>query len=344
MNKNEESRVKELTIKAYSVVAYQYFYEIKDPEFLILDDIESHKGRQKKAARLLMEAGVINPSSSDKRLDRYNNLKYTHGYRINNMSDSQVYAVKDEFSVFWKDYKDACSSLSYEELRYSGYKTIATSKYLYSKEKINRQELLHIFWNQPLYDFYIKKYPNGKINTVSVYPKKYLIFRMKAALRATVELRLEKECQKLLEWALDLEKESLTIEHYWYTNEDYFKKPEKYSCERYEGEAEELKRKIACLTTEFNRLVSVIHKTKELGGYDAVKEKIRRKLIKDIVEDTPIDILDEDKKIISEYILNNSGEFTYESLYGEGSGFNIEVVTASGDHSFYIEEKVHDYA
>lgn len=345
MNAKDLERMEELRILVYAQVAVNHLREEGDPSYFDMYDIEPHRGRQRKAARLLEEAGIANYSrcmdaKRVKERNAYRSCRSGIGMRVVDFGNSRSYGEEQPFSLEWEDY--VLNSYQKEEyLLYQGYKNISSIQGYWSNERMLPKGIIFAYWNQDKYDINRRYNKLGKLMDVKVFPKRFLTDRMRAALRANVESRLKRDLQSLVEWALEVPKDTYNhkIDSFFPTH--YFSSIGKFNKEKFEGTTLEehydvcenspyLRRLQALkkdLLAEIDMVEGFISRIHAYGGYEAVLEKIRRHLIEEILDDTPLEIMEPEKRVLAEYTMNNQEEFSFEKLYLESEQEIARVTT-----------------
>ncbi len=344
MSKHEdEERLLELQIKVWGYSAKMKL--IKDPDPDLIEDvtIEGHRGRVKKALRLLGDSGDITYTATH----RTKGKKSVYGrpndtYRIHNFDLSKVHAKKPLFKRSWWCFVDHSikSTNDMDELHLIGYRDIY---------HMPNDEALYVYWHQDLFDFYNNH----------VYPKADMTTLHKAILRALVEEELFANFEK---YAADF----VGNEHSFFKSEDLynisFRNFAIYPSYFYDvsfngpnGFVEEYNKKLAEFQKVHEALMTFLRKVEEVGGFKEVMKGIRLKIMEALKRNSPIFMSNNQSDLkhynvrfytssnqrtggtgfsgpFFKFLMSHTDLFQYEVLYGDD--VSIDEVVKPNQYSF----------
>lgn len=319
---DENYRTKQLKLRVWSRVAYNRLCDIKDPDLIGICDIESHRGRQNKALRLLGDIVKYIPAKSKGR-------QKDRAYRIRKFEESKTYAKKTDFCNTWKQFHDLiyCNYLSKDTLSLEsiGYEDIS---------HLPKEGMLHVYWNRDQYSE-VKKEEEKR---VYVYPKALLETRKRVMLKAIVEHHFQKNFTSKLERYLELPKESLKKEAtYNFSVRNFSAYAANFSQNKLEGEngyIEECEHYLRYFKALRYKMLEMKKLIKKKGGYEYIIKEMRKDSIKQILKEAPLFIgynPDDDpeksytslrseriiKKLACKFVLAHGSYFDYDILYAD---------------------------
>lgn len=306
MNKQDKERLDELLLKIWSAVALKSLENENTPDILPQDDIESHKGRIDKALRLLNDYIAFFGKTK-------NSTPWAQeviNYKILRMDESKVLARRCDFTIKRDDIFNEIYVSSFNDedgIEKVGYQFI---------DRLHREEILHVYW-------YPEQYHN--INGL-VYPKDFMVERIRMILRAIVEHHFQRDFRHKVEKYLNLPegmfKDSLVfplkIRNHAFMAYN-FQEDKIFGKNGYLDEYEHY-------VEYFTKLSQNIQTLKELtiakGGYAKVVEEMRRTSLDQLAKQAPLlaNLNDEDNltpKLTAKFILHHSDVFNYEYLYSD---------------------------
>jgi len=347
----DPERTEYLKLKVWGLVAQQKLTEQKDPDIVRAYDIEYNRGRVGKAIRLLGPYVYLTRSR-----DREGVVYQVCDFE----KSSKELGVAPVFKTKWQDLHDEIHTghdiNSQENLNTVGYRKITD---------LTTKELIYVYWHQNEYD--ILKLDD----THKLYPVALRDTRTKGILRAIIEHQHQKGFSKNLEKYLGLKEGTLTIKHQKYNMDvddaydihvrNFCARAADLTHERYFGPTGFLK-EYEYYRDYFEALTKSLHKLDDIiqakGGHAAVTREMRQATMLELLEEAPLcintqpkkskeyygQISNEDeilKRYTSVFILQNSGLYTYDDLYGSDEsisyidlGSAIKDTDEKSDHKF----------
>ena len=305
----------------FGVVAKQHLYpyndDVKDVETIHTKDINGHAGAVKKDIRLLKASGDIYANGTQFRL--YGNAPIFKV--VNFRTDSQAYEV---LPVFRHTMRDLCNEV-FAGYRYRNMKVNSHEMDLVGYRAIrdlNSSEAIYVYWHQDeffIYEDYI-------------YLKSLEVTRVKAALRAIVEVRLGKDYKEKVAAQLGLPRNAINkLEEIEMSFRNFALYPSTLTEESFKGAGgffEEYTHRLSVMEALHKNLTKFWELVQAAGGTKLIIREFRKEIIEDLLQKAPLYLnkknLDLDDPItaqvsVSKFILNYASNLNYEYLYEDVS-------------------------
>lgn len=355
MNKQDQERLLELKLRVYAKIADQLIEPDNDPDdptengTLLEGQIEGHKGRVKKAVKMLEEAGVV-----EKVKCRHKNLQIQR-YKILKFDEAEALGVKPELDPFWNNHIDDVSSGMFREIDTN---EEATQESLDIVETTNGNlkdigyqpfrtfsdaEKIYIYYHQN--EFHVYTWKNEHYTGKEYYRKDLLTFRHKMVLKCLVELELLYNFPQYLQYFSGYDSKVIRAE-----KETEFKF-RKYAISSVflKNELNEILDTYKKHNDEANLMREALNKTiawvKSVGGYKEAIKIIRKQIIEDFsngkkrfefcLEDTKSNNTSREYLIRFRFIESHKELFNYETLYEDINLKGDEVVSLNKNSRYY---------
>lgn len=332
MTKNQiedMKRTEELKVLVWSNVARNSMGKDKINNEITIRSIESNRGRQTKAIRLL--GGIV----SIGRIERVKGVPIQY-YNVHDFNKSLSYAEKPSFDTDIKSLHDDIVSIARDQFEMD---TIAYKVHRYMSGK----ESLYVYWNQDEFDI------KGVKEDFVVYPKVLLEQRTKTMLRSIVEQYFHNNYHSMVEKRLSLSKGSLKTEDHTtinvrnFTAHGYLFNEESFTGKNgFMDEYTHFRDYFQALTKNLSHLQKVIEAA---GGYAALLKEFRLESINEILSNSPMHIFNKDydaynddvfnSPYLNTFILRNSQHFNYETLYND----DLSILVINEDNSSEYAKK-----
>lgn len=347
MNAEDLKRTEELKARIWAHKARRMLHGASTPDIIRKEEIESHKGRIGKALTLLDDyvtyAGTTKESTFGSTVTNY---------RIKEFEESKAIAVKPSFSHTWITLHTSIfpvsTSIDQNEFDTHGYQDI---------NKMFDTKALYVYWHQE--EYHIIKVGGS----LMVMQKDLMIPTIKMILRATVEQKLQDDFTTRLEQYLSLPAGSVKDDNtfmvhvrgfsayaYRFTHEAY------YGAGGFMEEYQHFQKYFEALSKTLTTLNTIIE---QHGGHAAIIEEMRKKIIADFIDESPMylnkekedkdepyysHLTDRMKKsykspVLNTFIIRNAVYFDYEVLYGEDKSIvNLHNTSNSNQDSIFTPD------
>lgn len=325
---DDAQRLQEDVLNCFGQIAISLLKKRSDPYYLGEDVIKNNGTSRKKTLRLLKENGYLGSSKIEKRTSYGWDRKL---YQIKKFDEeSKALAEKGTYAVHYKDlYNILISYIDLVQDDIDGSLFFSTAGYILI-DHLTPKAALHVYWYPDEYLFTTNH--NGD---TCVYPKDMLEQRRINTARCIVEYWFNVYFHSELEKRGELPADSLCKEKYiGITIRNFAHTPHHFNEKDIHGAGgfmEELDHHINYLKALRSRIQHYSDIAASVGGFDALIRVYRKKLIDQLISDSPLNAYREiekdtstifhDNKSIWEvggakFLLTHMDIFDYDIMYG----------------------------
>lgn len=307
MNTADKERLLELKIHVWYQVAHKLIENEDHPYILPGYEIETHKGREDKAIRLLTDAGIITKTGNKV-------------YKVLRFEEAKELATKPIFNINWDqqilgEVHEGITLLN--RLNKAGYKAI---------ERFSKTEVLYIYFHKDEFNTIKEKNEHHDNGWDIFYLKELTVLRDKMVLKALVEIELQNNFPQYIQHFVGYDSSLI----YPSVKEEFTFKKYAISSVFLNGELEGIfesytnnTNKANAMNDAFNRTIAWVDSA---GGYQEAIKIIRKQIIKDFTENFKRFAVclypDDSDRLASvsysprfKFINNHKDLFNYETLY-----------------------------